>query len=53
MKKICFLLSLLSFGVLFGQSDRWQQRAEYTMDIDFDVTKNQFLGKQRLIYKNN
>ena len=32
---------------------RWQQRAEYTMHIDFDVEKHQFSGKQTLTYYNN
>ena len=35
----------------YGQ--RWQQRAEYTMDVDFDDTKHQYSGKQKLIYFNN
>lgn len=33
--------------------DRWQQRAEYTMDIDFDHTKHQYKGTQKLVYYNN
>nr|MCU0348576.1 M1 family peptidase [Saprospiraceae bacterium] len=36
-----------------AQPDRWQQRAEYQMDIDMDVAKHQFKGKQRLKYFNN
>jgi hypothetical protein len=32
---------------------RWQQRAEYTMDVDFDHTKHQYSGKQTLVYVNN
>lgn len=53
MKKIVLLLLLLPSLELYAQADRWQQRAEYTMDIDFDVTHHRFTGKQRLIYKNN
>jgi hypothetical protein len=34
-------------------SDRWQQRAEYTMDVDFDHTQHQYKGKQKLVYFNN
>ncbi len=33
--------------------ERWQQRAEYTMDVDFDHTKHQYSGKQTLVYYNN
>jgi hypothetical protein len=33
--------------------ERWQQRAEYTMDVDFDHTKHQYSGKQKLVYYNN
>jgi Peptidase family M1 domain len=32
---------------------RWQQRVEYTMNVDFDAKKHQFKGNQRLIYYNN
>nr|WP_290930750.1 hypothetical protein [Haliscomenobacter sp.] len=37
----------------FSQADRWQQRVEYQMEIDFDVDKDQFGGTQRLVYYNN
>ncbi|MEM9720969.1 MAG: M1 family metallopeptidase [Bacteroidota bacterium] len=33
--------------------DYWQQRVEYTMEIDFDVVDHQFQGKQRITYFNN
>ena len=33
--------------------ERWQQRAEYTMNVDFDDSKNQYSGKQKLVYYNN
>ena len=51
------LIPLLTFfccyQVSVAQADRWQQRAMYEMDIDFDDTRHQFEGKQRLIYINN
>lgn len=34
-------------------SDRWQQHIEYTMEIDMDVTTNQFTGLQQATYTNN
>ena len=34
-------------------SDRWQQRGEYTMNVDFDHTQHQYKGTQRLVYYNN
>ncbi len=48
-------MALLSAFVLSAtaQTARWQQRVEYTMDVDFDVTKHQFTGTQRLVYHNN
>ena len=53
-KKISFfLLSLLSGIATMAQPDRWQQRVKYTMNIDMDVQKNQFSGKQKLEYTNN
>src|SRR4051812_31148276 len=59
MKKLtvvkCLLVSLLATGwqSTQAQSDRWQQRVKYTMDINMDVTTNQFSGKQKLEYINN
>lgn len=37
----------------FAQQDRWQQKVEYKMSIDFDVKKHQFNGVQELTYFNN
>ena len=31
----------------------WQQRAEYTMEINMDVKSHQFTGNQKLVYYNN
>ncbi|MBC6996670.1 M1 family metallopeptidase [Neolewinella lacunae] len=47
-----FSLCLSSLS-LCSQPDRWQQRAEYAMEIDFDVKKNQYTGEQTLKYFNN
>jgi len=54
-KNPLLLLALLLTGaaVLSAQPDRWQQRAAYTMNIDFDVETHRFDGEQRLIYQNN
>ncbi|MEO6405179.1 MAG: M1 family metallopeptidase [Ferruginibacter sp.] len=46
---VCLFISIS----IFAQADRWQQRVNYKMDIDMDVTKNTFSGKQQLIYTNN
>ncbi len=43
----------LSPIVRHAPGDRWQQRAEYLMDVDFDHTKHQYHGTQRLTYYNN
>jgi hypothetical protein len=50
-----FLILLLTacFSALMAQSNRWQQRVKYTMNIDMDVNTNQFKGKQKLEYTNN
>ncbi len=51
---ILLVLCLFSMSTLTNaQADRWQQRAEYQMDIDFDVEKHQFSGSQELTYYNN
>ena len=44
---LCFSFSME------GQSDRWQQEAKYTMNIDFDVETHQYDGKQTIMYTNN
>ncbi len=36
-----------------AQTDRWQQRVEYKMKIDFDVKNHQYEGEQELRYWNN
>lgn len=38
---------------LFAQPERWQQRVDYRMEIDMDIAKHQFKGKQILKYTNN
>ena len=52
-----FLLYTFCFAflplIMQAQPDRWQQRAEYKMKIDFDVTNHQFTGEQELKYWNN
>ena len=56
MQQKTVLLILLAFAIktsLSAQPERWQQRVEYRMDIDFDAAKHQFKGKQKLKYFNN
>lgn len=36
-----------------AQSDRWQQRVNYYMEVDMNVETNQFTGIQKLEYTNN
>ena len=49
---LALLFTFLTTAAL-AQPDRWQQRVEYTMDIDMDVSAHQFKGKQKLVYYNN
>ena len=44
---LCFSLNL------FAQSDRWQQKVKYEMDVNMDVNTNQYTGTQKLTYTNN
>ncbi len=46
---LCFFTT--QFAV--AQSNRWQQRVEYLMNIDMDASTNKFSGTQRLKYFNN
>ena len=50
---LIFLVCCGSYITSIAQADRWQQKAMYEMEIDFDDTRHQFEGKQRLIYINN
>ena len=47
------LLSLHLFVAASAQSNRWQQRVAYTMNIDMDANSNRFNGNQVLKYYNN
>jgi hypothetical protein len=60
MERFYFLANtlLVAFFSLVTQSVQagpgyWQQRAEYKMEIDFNVEKHQFTGAQELVYTNN
>ena len=47
------MVGFLNLNFVFAQPDRWQQRAVYKMDVDFDIEKHQFTGSQNLVYINN
>ncbi|MEO8582846.1 MAG: M1 family metallopeptidase [Flavitalea sp.] len=54
MRILIFVFAALCYSAIsFSQSDRWQQRVKYTMDIDVDAQLNTFKGKQTLEYTNN
>ena len=60
MKKVFFLISsalLFACGSMAqnsgNQKNYWQQKADYTMDIDMDVNTYQYKGNQKLVYTNN
>ena len=54
MKKSTFTWVLLFLvTALSAQQASWQQRVNYRMDVDMDVTTNRFKGQQQLEYWNN
>ena len=53
MKQLIFTLLTLCAVFANAQESYWQQAVDYQMDIDFDVTKHQYKGKQTLKYTNN
>ncbi len=54
IKKIMFSIFGLAFYLsISAQPDRWQQRVEYSMDVEVDVTSHQMSGKQKIKYFNN
>ncbi len=50
--KAFFLLFILT-GSIHAQDYRWQQRAEYAMDVRLDVQTRKVTGTQKLVYYNN
>ena len=56
MKNYITLVCLFCITSVFAfqnNTSYWQQKVDYTMDIDMDVTKFQYKGKQKLVYTNN
>ena len=54
MKKlITFCLLLLSVISLYAQTDRWQQRIKYVINVDMNVATNRFTGTEKIDYWNN
>lgn len=45
-------LALLG-GVVHAQDIRWQQRADYTMNVRLDVQTHRVNGTQKIVYQNN
>jgi hypothetical protein len=48
-----FPILLIVAFVANSQDYRWQQRAEYTMDVRLDVATHKVSGAQKLVYTNN
>ena len=48
----CLFISLTCLSNA-QEANRWQQHAQYKMEIDMDVNDHQFTGKQWLVYTNN
>lgn len=54
MKKTFAILALtLLVQQGWSQSDRWQQKIRYNMDVQLDVNTNRVTGKQQIDYWNN
>jgi len=53
-KSFLLVFAMLAIQLFtYAQSDRWQQRVKYNMNIDVDINTNRFTGKQKLEYTNN
>lgn len=51
--KLLLLLFIVSSTIAVSQDYRWQQRAEYVMDVKLDVNSHKVNGSQKLTYFNN
>ena len=49
---VLFLTLFIALG-LTAQPERWQQKINYVMDIDFDVNTHRYTGIQKIDYTNN
>ncbi len=50
---ICLLLSSTFYQLSTAQSDRWQQRIKYNIDVKMNVVTNRFTGTEKMEYTNN
>lgn len=46
-------LAIFTSFLALGQNGYWQQRVDYTMDIEMNAEEHQFHGKQTLVFENN
>jgi hypothetical protein len=54
MKNIILVFTLLLIAnISFAQSDRWQQKIKYNIDVNVDVNTNIITGKENIEYWNN
>lgn len=47
------ILSLCIYATSYAQDYRWQQRVEYTMNVQLNTETHKLTGDQKLIYYNN
>jgi hypothetical protein len=53
-KRLLIVLLYLIGSKIFAQSQTyWQQRVDYKMNVNFDVSNYNYKGKQELVYTNN
>ncbi len=50
---LAVFVAIISLQAQAFQKGYWQQKVDYTMDIDVDVNTYQYKGKQKLVYTNN
>jgi hypothetical protein len=55
IRRIVMLLlaSAGSIGHAFAQNPYWQQKVNYHINVEMDVTTNRFKGTEKLVYTNN
>ena len=53
IKNLLLLVTFFAATTMFAQNTYWQQKADYKMNVNFDVSNYRYKGTQEIVYTNN